>query len=163
MWSAFDERNDATPYCDGAPPLRELQRVVHGIVAGTAAPAAEPAPPDETAPVRPSVEQRSGLPETETSEAAYQQLRIDWRRHVGRAERAGISPFDLDGAAELIRRVGEFAGKEDLPAEPRRQLRDLVGRYNRHVEDGARVEACRNPAATRPSAATRGRRPVAGS
>ena len=51
-----------------------------------------------------------------------------------------MSPFDLDGAAELIRRVEEFAGKEDLPAEPRRQLQDLVGRYNRHVEAGARVE-----------------------
>ena len=28
-----------------------------------------------------------------------------------------------------------------MPAEPRRQLQDLVGRYSRHVEAGARVEA----------------------
>ena len=59
-----------------------------------------------------------GLPASEQSEAAYRQLRIDWRRHIGRADRSGISPFDLDGAAELIRRVGEFAGREGLPDEP---------------------------------------------
>ena len=42
-----------------------------------------------------------------------------------------MSPFDLEGAAELLRRIGEFAGKEGLPAEPRRRLEGLVGRYTR--------------------------------
>ena len=122
-------------------PEHEETGLAEAIAAGTTAPAEASTPEDETVPVRPSAEPRSALPESETSEAAYRQLRIDWRRHVGRAQQAGMSPFDLDGAAELIRRVGEFAGREDLPAEPRRQLQDLVGRYNRHVEAGARVEA----------------------
>ena len=52
-----------------------------------------------------------------------------------------MSPFDLDGVAALIRRIGEFAGNENLPAEPRRRLQGLVQRYNRHLEAGARLEA----------------------
>ena len=115
--------------------------LVEAIAAETSAPAGDPAPEDRTVPDRPTEERQSGLPASEHSEAAYRQLRRDWRRHVGRAERSGFSPFNLDGAAELIRRVGKFAGREGLPAEPRRQLQDLVDRYNRHVQAGARVEA----------------------
>ena len=115
--------------------------LVEAIAAGTSAPASDPAPEDRTVPDRPSEERQSGLPASEHSEAAYRQLRRDWRAHVRRAERSGISPFDLDGAAELIGRVREFAGREGLPAEPRRQLQDLVDRYNRHVQTGARLES----------------------
>ena len=96
---------------------------------------------DEPVPVPPSVEDRDSFPASEHSEAAYRQLRRDWRAHVHRTERSGRSPFDLDGAAELIRRIREFAGKEDLPAEPRQRLEDLVGRYTGHVEAGARLDA----------------------
>ncbi|MDE0341654.1 MAG: AAA family ATPase, partial [Deltaproteobacteria bacterium] len=92
-------------------------------------------------PVRPSPAEPESSPSPEHSEEAYRQLRIDWQRHAGRAERAGMSPFDLDGAAELIRRIGEFAGDNNLPAEPRRRLLGLVRRYNRHLEAGARLEA----------------------
>ena len=118
----------------------EESGIVEAITAETSAQAEAPAPEEETVPVRPSSEPQSALPQSETSEAEYRRLRTDWRRHVGRAERAGMSPFALDGAAELVRRVDEFAGRGDLPAGPRRQLQDLVGRYNRHVEAGARVE-----------------------
>ena len=52
-----------------------------------------------------------------------------------------MSPFDLDGAAAIIRRIGEFAGNENLPAEPRRRLQGIVRRYTRHLEAGARLEA----------------------
>ena len=127
-----ETRQDARP---------EEAGLVEAIAAGTAAPADDHVVEDRTVPDRPSPESQSGLPASEHSEAAYRQLRIDWRRHVGRAERSEISPFDLDGAAALIRRVGEFAGREGLPAEPRRQLQNLVDRYNRHVQTGARLEA----------------------
>ena len=93
---------------------------------------------DGQAPVPPAVEEREGFPAPEHSEAAYRQLRREWRSHVHRAERSGRSPFDLDGTAELIRRIAEFAGKEDLPAEPRQRLQDLVDSYTGHVEAGAR-------------------------
>ena len=96
---------------------------------------------DDQAPVRPAVKEREGFPSPEHSEAAYRQLRREWRAHVHRAERSGRSPFDLDGTAELIHRIAEFAGKENLPAEPRRRLHDLVDSYTGHVEAGARVEA----------------------
>ena len=83
---------------------------------------------DGSVPVRPSAERQDSVPTPEHSEAAYRQLRRDWRAHVHRVERSGMSPFDLDGAAEL-------------PNEPRRQLEDLVVRYTRHVEASARLEA----------------------
>ena len=114
--------------------------LAEAIAAEISAPAAEPAPEDGTVPFRPSAERQSDLPASEHSEAAYRQLRFDWRRHVGRSERAGMSAFDLDGAPELIRRIEDFAGEQELPVEPRRQLQDLIERYNRHVEAGARVE-----------------------
>ena len=96
---------------------------------------------DDQVPVRPAVDERAGFPSPEHSEAAYRQLRREWRSHVHRAERSGRSPFDLDGATELIQRIREFAGAEGLAHEPRGQLEDLVGRYTRHVAAGARVEA----------------------
>ena len=95
----------------------------------------------EPRPIRPAPAQPESSPSPAHSEEAYRQLRIDWQRHAARAERAGISPFDLDGAAVLIQRIGEFAGDESLPAEPRRRLQVLVRRYNRHLEAGARLEA----------------------
>ena len=95
----------------------------------------------EPRPVRPIPAEPDASPSREHSEEAYRQLRIDWQRHAARAERSGMSPFELDGAAALIRRIGEFAGNENLPAEPRRRLRGLVQRYTRHLEAGARLEA----------------------
>ena len=95
----------------------------------------------EPRPVRPIPAELEVTPTPEHSEEAYRQLRIDWQRHAARAERSGMSPFDLDGAAELIRRIGEFAGNENLPAEPRRRLQLIVRRYNRHLEAGAHLEA----------------------
>ena len=92
-------------------------------------------------PVRPTSAEPESDPSPEHSEEAYRQLRIDWQRHAAWAERSGMSPFDLDGAAALIRRIGEFAEDENLPAEPRRRLQDVVNRYNRHLEAGACLEA----------------------
>ena len=132
MKASQEVRQDAQP---------EETGLVEAIAAGTSAPAGDPALEDRTVPDRPSEEQQRGLPASEHSEAAYRQMRRDWRAHVRRAERSGISPFDLDGAAELIRRVGEFANKAGLPDKPRQRLEDLVERYNRHVQAGARVEA----------------------
>ena len=91
--------------------------------------------------VRPISTEPEASASREHSEEAYRQLRIDWQRHAARAERSGMSPFDLDGAAELIRRIGEFAGNENLPAQPRRRLHGLVQRYTRHLEAAARLEA----------------------
>ena len=48
----------------------------------------------------------------------YSNLRLDWSRHVGRAERAGVSAYDLDGAEELARRIAAFAENERLAADP---------------------------------------------
>ena len=96
---------------------------------------------EEPRPVRPVPAEPESSPAPEHSEEAYRQLRIDWQRHAARAERSGVSPFDLDGAAELVRRIGEFAGNEHLPAGPRRRLQGLVRRYTRHLEAGARLEA----------------------
>ncbi len=95
----------------------------------------------EPRPVRPNSAEPDASPSREHLEDAYRQLRIDWQRHAARAERSGMSPFDLDGAAALIRRIDAFAGNENLPAEPRRRLRALVQRYTRHLEAGARLEA----------------------
>ena len=96
---------------------------------------------EEPRPVRPIPAEPDASPSREHSEEAYRQLRIDWQRHAARAERSGMSPFDLDGAAALIRRIGEFARNENLPAEPRRRLHGLVQRYTRHLEAAARLEA----------------------
>ena len=49
----------------------------------------------EPRPVRPSPAEPGSSPSPERSEEAYRQLRIDWQRHAARAERAGMSPFDL--------------------------------------------------------------------
>ena len=52
-----------------------------------------------------------------------------------------MSPFDLDGVTELIRRIGEFVTAENLPAEPRDRLQNAVNCYARHLEAGVRLEA----------------------
>ena len=73
------------------------------------------------------------------SPTEYSNLRLDWGKHVGRAERAGVSPYDLDGAAELIRRIAAFAANERVPAEPRRRLQAMVDRYHAHERARTRV------------------------
>ena len=73
------------------------------------------------------------------SRTEYSNLRLDWSRHVGRAERAGVSPYDLDGAAELVRRIAAFAANERVPAEPRRRLQAMVDRYRAHERARSRV------------------------
>ena len=95
----------------------------------------------EPRPVRPAPAEPDVSPSPEHSEEPYRQLRIDWQRHAARAERSGMSPFDLDGAAALIRRIGEFAGNENLPAEPRRRLQVVVRRYTQHLEASVRLKA----------------------
>ena len=49
--------------------------------------------------------------------------------------------LERDGAAALIRRIGEFAGDEKLPAELRDRLQNVVNRYAPHLEAGDRLEA----------------------
>ena len=63
----------------------------------------------------------------------YRLLRLNWNLHRARAEQSGISPYDLDGAAELIERIAGFVGNQRVPAEPRRQLQAMVDDYRAHV------------------------------
>ncbi len=70
----------------------------------------------------------------------YRLLRLNWNLHRARAERAGISPYDLDGAAALIERIAEFAGNERVPAEPRRQLQAMVDGHLAHVRTRTHVQ-----------------------
>ena len=62
------------------------------------------------------------------------------------ADGAGADARQLPGSRKgrvvvPIRRIGEFAGDENLPAEPRDRLQNVVNRYARHLEAGARLEA----------------------
>ena len=105
-----------------------------------AAPAVEPVETAARPSERPAEARRageSGPPAVSRTE--YSNLRLDWGRHVGRAERAGVSPYDLDGAAELIRRIAAFAQNERVPAEPRRRLQAMVDRYRAHERARTRV------------------------
>ena len=70
----------------------------------------------------------------------YRLLRLNWNLHRARAERAGISPYDLDGAAALIERIAEFVGNQRVPAEPRRQLQAMVDGYRAHVQARTHVQ-----------------------
>ena len=92
-------------------------------------------PPERPATARQASE--AGPPAVSRTE--YSNLRLDWSRHVGRAERAGVSPYDLDGAAALIRRIAAFAANERIPAEPRRRLQAMVDRYHAHDRARTRV------------------------
>ena len=74
------------------------------------------------------------------SRTEYRNLRLDWTLHVGRAERAGVSPYELDGAAELVRRIAAFAENERVPEEPRQRLQGMVDRYRAHVQARTRVQ-----------------------
>ena len=74
------------------------------------------------------------------SRTEYSNLRLDWTLHVGRAERAGVSPYELDGAADLVRRIAAFAENERVPAEPRQRLQAMVDRYRAHVQARTRVQ-----------------------
>ena len=105
-----------------------------------AAPAVEPVETAARPSERPAEARRageSGPPAVSPTE--YSNLRLDWGRHVGRAERAGVSPYDLDGAAELIRRIAAFAANERVPAEPRQRLQAMVDRYRAHERARTRV------------------------
>ncbi len=44
-----------------------------------------------------------------------------------------VSPYDLDGAADLVRRIAAFAENERVPTEPRQCLQAVVDRYRAHV------------------------------
>ena len=105
-----------------------------------AAPAVEPVEEAVRPPERPAatVQAGEGGP-APVSRTEYSSLRLDWSRHVGRAERAGVSPYDLDGAAELVRRIAAFAENERIPAEPRRRLQAMVDRYRAHDRARSRV------------------------
>ena len=92
-------------------------------------------PPERPATARQAGE--AGSPAVSRTE--YSNLRLDWSRHVGRAERAGVSPYDLDGAAELVRRIAAFAENERVPAEPRHRLQAMVDRYRAHDRARTRV------------------------
>ena len=70
----------------------------------------------------------------------YRLLRLNWNLHRARAERGGISPYDLDGAAALIERIAEFAGNERVPAAPRQRLQALVDGDRAHVRTRTRVQ-----------------------
>ena len=98
--------------------------------------------PVETAarpPERPAAARQAGETALPVSRTEYSNLRLDWSRHVGRAERAGVSPYDLEGAAELIRRIAAFAENERVPAEPRQRLQAMVDRYRAHDQARTRV------------------------
>ncbi len=93
-------------------------------------------PPERPAAARQAGE--TGPPAVSPTE--YSNLRLDWSRHAGRAERAGLSPYDLDGAAELVRRIAAFAENERVPAEPRQRLQAMVDRYRAHVRARTHVQ-----------------------
>ena len=104
------------------------------------APAVEPAETAARPPQRPAAARQVGEDgPAPVSRTEYGNLRLDWSRHVSRAERAGLSPYDLDGAAELVRRIAAFAANERVPPEPRRRLRAMVERYRAHVRARSRV------------------------
>ena len=95
-----------------------------------------PRPPERPAKAPQAGE--AGLPAVSRTE--YRNLRLDWTRHVGRAERAGVSPYELDGAADLVRRIAAFAENERVPEEPRQRLQAMVDRYRAHVRARTRVQ-----------------------
>ncbi len=93
----------------------------------------EARPPART-PKRPAATgQANNAVPSPLSGVEYRLLRLDWNLHRARAERTGISPYDLDGAAALIERIAEFAENQRVPAEPRRQLQTMVDSYRAHV------------------------------
>ena len=73
------------------------------------------------------------------SQHEYRRLRRDWNLHCARAEGAGISPFDRDGAEDLIRRIAAFTGSERLAAETRARLGEIAGEYRAHAAARDRV------------------------
>jgi len=89
----------------------------------------------ETAPVARAAEApaRSEAPGPDLSQAAYRGLRRDWRKHLIRADSEGVHRFDLDGASALVERMAAFAGSEELSAEPRARIVQIVGQYRAHA------------------------------
>ena len=98
----------------------------------------------KTASARPQAGERAGggTQAAELSQAAYRRLRREWQAHLRRAERQGVHPFDLDGAAGLVERIAAFAGREGLPAETRRRLEETVVQYRTHAGARDRLRDC---------------------
>ena len=98
----------------------------------------------ETASVRPQAGEpaRGGTQAPELSQAAYRRLRREWQEHLRQAESQGVHPFDLDGAAGLVERIGAFAGREGLPAGPRGSLEEIVVQYRTHAGARDRLRDC---------------------
>ena len=101
--------------------------------------AEEPAKTAPRPPERPAAARQAGKG-APVSRTEYSNLRLDWTLHVGRAERAGVSPYELDGAADLVRRIAAFAENERVPEEPRQRLQAMVDRYRAHVRARTRVQ-----------------------
>ena len=95
----------------------------------------------KTAVVRPAAPEpaRSEAPGPDLSQAAYRQVRRDWRAHLLRAGRQDEHRFDLEGAAALVERFAAFAGSEELAAETRARLEEIVGQYRAHAAARDRV------------------------
>ena len=89
----------------------------------------------ENAPVPPAAEApaRNEAPGPDLSQAAYSQLRHDWRMHLFRAAKQGVHRFDLDGAAALVERIAAFVDKGALAAEPRARFEEIVEQYRAHA------------------------------
>ena len=89
----------------------------------------------ENAPVPPATEApaRNEVPGPDLSQAAYSQLRHDWRMHLFRAAREGVHRFDLDGAGALVERIAAFVDKAALAAEPRARFEEIVGQYRAYA------------------------------
>ena len=95
----------------------------------------------ETAPVPPAAEApaRNEAPAPDLSQAAYSDLRHDWRMHLFRAAKQDVHRFELDGAGALVERIAAFADKAALAAEPRARLEEIVGQYRAYAAARDRV------------------------
>ena len=128
------------PAGTGAPPPAERRRTGRGSGLQSARRSAD----REIASVRwPAGEPARGRTRApELSQAAYRRLRREWQEHLRQAKRQGVHPFDLDGAAGLVEHIGAFAGREGLPAEPRRRLEETVVQYGAHAGARDRLRDC---------------------
>ena len=82
--------------------------------------AAAPAGMD-TAPARPDVR------------TLHEALQRDWNRLDERADRFGVSVFDMEGSEPLIRRMRALAENPDLPAGPRQVLAGVLENHRRYL------------------------------
>ena len=97
--------------------------------------------PPARKPKRPAATRQAGEEASAPlSQDKYWNLRLDWNLHRARAERARVSPYDLDGAAELVRRIAAFAANKRVPVAPRRRLQAMVDGYRAHVRARTHVQ-----------------------